>query len=886
MRNKFALVLALVALTACAEGGGAGGGDGAAGAGAAGGAGGAGGVGGGAGGAGGGFGGAGGGGRNQRPDLARIGDREAPVGVLLEIQLQATDPEGAPLSYNIRSDLPTGAKFEKPTGLFTWTPTPDQEGNIKLLTFEVSDGELKDQETIQVTVIPADQAGNRPPVLEALGDQVVTAGRPFSLQVVATDPNGDALTYSLRGDTVPGATLDAVSGVFSWTPEAALAGQSFTVTFVVADAETEATEDVKLVVREAGGGDPQNLPPRIRPIDDQEVQVGVELRLVVEAEDDDPASLVFGLAGAAPGGAGFDAPNHTFFWTPLPDQAGQAIPVVFQVSDGEFRAVERVTFQVVAGGGGGECTPDAEGDNPKAVGNGDDLMRSICPAGQLDTYTVNLGPNDRLTVLATFVHRECDIDFDIYPPGGGAAVARAQGITDEEEASVVAAAGGSYEVVVGCLDPGATPRYEILFEVIPGGGGGQCVDDNQEAAGGDTLATARPIATDVPLQICAGDHDFWSFQAQAGARIVADVLFTHADGDLDAHLFAPNGMQIANAAGSADNERVDVIAPATGAYVLEVFGYSDDENPYRMTVDVQAPVACAADRVEPNDVLADAEPFRPEAYNNLTQCGEPDWYKTELMDGQTLQVFISYTGNAPTITAFTMGGTSVPGQSYAVAAGDGCRAARPGCRLLTATAPVGGGFLYYLVEAGTRGQSYDLSVRAVAAAQGGQCARANQSCEEFEVCNYGTGACADAFCDAQGAGCPAGYDCHQEWCIEACVAGACAHPSLTCKHLAGTSLCGLAGGTPLAGACFDFTDCSRDFDCLTGPLVPGGYCTRECTRDAECGPGGACARFDDGNYCGKTCAVNADCRQGYGCNLHPRAEGGANVRMCTPGIGI
>ncbi|MCB9547493.1 MAG: pre-peptidase C-terminal domain-containing protein [Myxococcales bacterium] len=855
-----------------------------------------GGVGGGAGGQGGGFGGqggAGGGGpRNSRPDLRRIGDREAPVGVLLEIQLEATDPEGSPLSFNIRSSLPDGAKFEKPTGLFTWTPTPDQEGTIVLLTFEVSDGELKDQETIQVTVIPANQAGNRPPAFEELGDQVLTAGRAFTLELVATDPNGDRLTYSMRGDALDGATLDADSGIFQWTPDAALAGQSFNVTFVAADAEVEATQDVKLVVREAGGGDPQNLPPRIRPIMDQQVQVGVEFRLVIEAEDDHPETLTFGLASPAPGGAGFDAMRHEFFWTPLPDQTNQAIPVVFQVSDGEFRAVERVTFQVTGDGPVmGDCTPDAEGDAPRRVMNGDALQRSICPAGQLDTYTVPLAVGDRLTVVAEFSHAECDIDFDIYAPGNGAPVARAQGITDLEEASALAAVAGDYRVVVGCLDQAATPDYEILFEVIPGGGNPMmCNDDRFEAAGGDTRDTAQPLsmAQGQDLRICAGDRDFWSFNAQVGATITIDALFSHAAGDLDLRLTGPNNVAAGSASSSDDNEQIRVaMAPATGTYVLEVYGYQDAENTYRLNLDVQNPmVVCDADRVEPNDSRADAEPFRPEVYTNLTQCGDPDWYKTEVPEGSTLQVYISYTGNAPSAQAFTPGGQGIPGQSYGVGMGDGCRANRPGCRLLTAPGPVGGGFIHYNIEAGTLGQAYDLVVRVQQAAAGGQCGRANQACDEFEICDYGTSACTDAFCDANGVGCPNGFNCHQEWCTEACIAGACAHPDHTCKYLDGEFWCGLGGNAALGDACFDFSDCSRDFDCLVGASVPGGYCTRECTRDSDCGPGGACARFDNGNFCGDTCAAQNECRQGYGCNTHPRAEGGGNVRMCTPGIQI
>ena len=79
-------------------------------------------------------------GGNRRPELTRIGDRQAEVGVPLELVLEGSDPDGDEVSFNVRSTLPEGAKFEKGSARFTWTPSPAQEGTIVILTFEVSDG--------------------------------------------------------------------------------------------------------------------------------------------------------------------------------------------------------------------------------------------------------------------------------------------------------------------------------------------------------------------------------------------------------------------------------------------------------------------------------------------------------------------------------------------------------------------------------------------------------------------------------------------------------------------------------------------------------------------------------------------------------------------------
>lgn len=837
----------------------------------------------------GGFGGGGGQGGipsgNQRPELRRIGDREAPVGSQLEIRLDASDPEGRPLQYNVRSSLPEGAKFDKVEGVFTWTPTPEQEGIIVLITFEVSDGELKDQETIQISVVPAGQ-GNSPPVLEEIGDQPLVAGRLFELQLVATDRNGDPVTYSMRGDELPGAMLDANTGHFSWTPGLELAGQSYRVTFVASDGQAEATAEVKLVISREG--EQQNLPPRITPIDDREVRVGEMVRLVVTAEDDDPGSLTFGVAGALPEGASFDADSATFTWTPRADQVNQAFPVVFQVSDGEFRAVERVTFQVLPGqgGNGGNCQPDArEGAEPIALQSGQTLDGlSICPVSDIDRFTFMARAGETYVVTVQFDHDLGDIDVRVLDPNGAPA-GGSTGLDDVERVERRAMVAGQYTIEVYTAS-NPNPAYSISLEIRAGQPMG-CMDDALDNGGGnDTAQTAADLRAAVgqQLQICADDPDYYAVDLMAGARFVVRARFSHRSGDLDMALTHQELRFTASS--SSDDEAITLDpVPRSGRYVLHVYGFQGAENAYRLEVEEGAPPMCAADRVEPNDTHGNAEPFRPELYTRLTWCGDDDWYKTEVAADQRLEVFISYDGAAPQMEAFTAANQRVAGQSYGVAQGGGCRAGRAGCRLLVAAGS--GGFTHYVVRGGQVGQEYDLSVRVERGQQGPACSAQNEVCPEDEVCDYETGTCVTAFCDARGAGCTADYECYQEWCVGFCGdGGTCTNPSHVCKILDGLDNCAVPGPGALGAACVDFSDCAGANDCLTEGAAgfPGGYCSRLCERDADC-PGGACGMHDGVRICGKTCQNDGQCRGGYGCNVKARAAGGT-VMMCTPGFEI
>jgi hypothetical protein len=76
---------------------------------------------------------------------------------------------------------------------------------------------------------------------------------------------------------------------------------------------------------------------------------------------------------------------------------------------------------------------------------------------------------------------------------------------------------------------------------------------------------------------------------------------------------------------------------------------------------------------------------------------------------------------------------------------------------------------------------------------------------------------------------------------------------------------------PVGGPCQTGTDCTmgakpgcflnNEYDATLEPM-PGGYCTSDCTSDADCA-GGHCQTSS--RYCYAKCRTNADCRAGYRC---------------------
>ena len=94
---------------------------------------------------------------------------------------------------------------------------------------------------------------NGAPAFTAGGEtQAVDENRALAFQVEATDPDGDAITYSASG-LPAGASFDPATRQFSWTPDYTQAGQ-YTVTFTASDGDKSyslsSTKDVTITVRD------------------------------------------------------------------------------------------------------------------------------------------------------------------------------------------------------------------------------------------------------------------------------------------------------------------------------------------------------------------------------------------------------------------------------------------------------------------------------------------------------------------------------------------------------------------------------------------------------------------------------------------------------------
>lgn len=114
-----------------------------------------------------------------------------------------------------------------------------------------------------------------------------------------------------------------------------------------------------------------------------------------------------------------------------------------------------------------------------------------------------------------------------------------------------------------------------------------CVDDPLEP--NDEVGSPRiPVdrAYD-DLAACPGDPDWFGIGLETGQTLAATIRFSHAEGDLDLELVAPNRRDLlADSRSFEDVEQLTYTATTSGVHHLHVFGSSITSNTYRLELQV------------------------------------------------------------------------------------------------------------------------------------------------------------------------------------------------------------------------------------------------------------------------------------------------------------
>src|SRR5207245_263240 len=112
----------------------------------------------------------------------------------------------------------------------------------RTVTVKNPDGQSATSASGILTIIGSGTS-NSPPQLATISNRMVNEQTLLSLTAVATDPDGDLLTFSLEPGAPAGASINSTNGVFTWTPTEAEGPSTNVILVLVTDGGSPPSSD-------------------------------------------------------------------------------------------------------------------------------------------------------------------------------------------------------------------------------------------------------------------------------------------------------------------------------------------------------------------------------------------------------------------------------------------------------------------------------------------------------------------------------------------------------------------------------------------------------------------------------------------------------------------
>ena len=186
---------------------------------------------------------------NSQPSIQGSPQTMVAAGATYSFQPVAKDGNGDTLSFAIQNK-PQWATFNSATGTLSGTPGSSQVGQYSGIVISVSDGTASAAlPAFSVSVTTSDA-----PTISGSPATTVVVGNTYHFTPAASDPRGQALTFSIFGKP-SWASFDESTGELSGTPAAGDVGTSSGIVISVSDGEQSASLPAFAVaVTQTGGG--------------------------------------------------------------------------------------------------------------------------------------------------------------------------------------------------------------------------------------------------------------------------------------------------------------------------------------------------------------------------------------------------------------------------------------------------------------------------------------------------------------------------------------------------------------------------------------------------------------------------------------------------------
>ena len=271
-------------------------------------------------------------GANRAPTIDGTPGTSVAQGAAYSFTPTAADADSDPLIFGIDAK-PAWAVFSTSTGQLSGTPTAADVGMYRGIAVWVSDGKAQTVLPTFDLAVTGTSTTNRSPTISGTAPVSVVAGAAYTFTPTASDPDGDAVTFSIRNRPT-WASFSAVDGTLSGTPLIANVGTFADINISVSDGQSAVALAAFSVVVTAPTG---NTAPVISGAPMTSVAAGTAYTFVPTASDAEGSTLTFAVTGL-PAWASFSTTTGRLSGTPPATTTGTFSGIVISVSDGSATA--------------------------------------------------------------------------------------------------------------------------------------------------------------------------------------------------------------------------------------------------------------------------------------------------------------------------------------------------------------------------------------------------------------------------------------------------------------------------------------------------------------------------------------------------------------------
>ncbi|WP_101757446.1 putative Ig domain-containing protein [Oceanicoccus sp. KOV_DT_Chl] len=241
-------------------------------------------------------------------------------------------------AHNYRDDrlnysldiMPDGMELSS-EGLITWVPSLSQVGNHNVV-LNIDDGVNAVAQNFTITVA-AEIAVNTAPSISSSPSRQLSAGQFYTYQLIATDEDGDLLTYTL--DSAPTAMSIGSTGLISWQSSLDEVGDKTIVVSVLDGRGGYAQQSYSLSVYAETGPVFTSKPSNV-------AIIGSVYQYLINAVDLENDPVCYSLVSNT---EGVSLDGNALTWVPASEQLGvQAISV--EATDGKLSTIQNFSVLV------------------------------------------------------------------------------------------------------------------------------------------------------------------------------------------------------------------------------------------------------------------------------------------------------------------------------------------------------------------------------------------------------------------------------------------------------------------------------------------------------------------------------------------------------------